>query len=251
MAPKKKKTTVKKTVQKGVLPAKKKSAPKKKVPSKKSGAAPKKKIAAKTASAKVSSERKFSIYTDSKVQKPLHSPGKDMIKVLIRNPYEAYIFWNIMPETYKKAIDFFQKASSEMQLELRLEYSVNGGDKHVRNISLHPLSQNYFCRFLGPVYNLKAYLLVVNEGRSFTLFDSSSVSLPEDKPVDYWDEHWVNPEWIAQGFLVRGRDGKFYLSNSIPKTELESILESKPFGSSDLSGSSGFMGSSGKGGSSR
>jgi hypothetical protein len=251
MAPKKKKTTVKKTVQKGVLPAKKTSAPKKKVSPKKTSSAPKKKTAAKSTSAKVSSENKFSIYTDAKVQKPLYSPGKDMIKVLIRNPYEAYIFWNIMPDTYKKAIDFFQKESTEMQLELRLEYSVNGGDKHVRNISLHPLSQNYFCRFLGPVYNLKAYLMVISEGKSYTLFNSSTVSLPEDKPVDYWDEHWVNPEWIAQGFLVRGRDGRFYLSNSIPASELESILESKPIGSSGLTGSSGFMGSSGKVGSSK
>lgn len=272
MAPKKK-TTAKKIspAPKKKAPLQKKAAAKKKlpierqVPSKKKVAVekntPLKKVAQKTVSkpsasvgnsrsskmnTKRNSSTNYSIYTDTKIQKPLQNPGKDIIKVLIRNSYEAYIFWNILPDTYNKAVDYFSKPTDELELELKLEYSVGNGDKFHRSIRIHPLSQNYFCRFLGPVNYLKAYLLVVNEGKYFTLFDSSHVSLPREKPADFWDEDWLNPEWIEKGYLIKGRDGKYYLSERVSSGELTIIQEGKLI----PMGSSGFMGSS-NGGSSQ
>lgn len=179
---------------------------------------------------------KFSIYLDEKIQQPLRTPGKDIIKILTRNPYEAYIFWNVLPGTYDKALQFFQQESTHVGLEILLEYSLPDGNQHSQRISVHPLSQNYFCRFLGHVSHLKVSLFAVSVDRSYMLFNSSPVDLPEDKPSNEWDEAWIHPEWLAQGFFTKGEDGKYRLREGI---SMESMPNEK------FQGSSGFVGSSG------
>lgn len=267
MVPKKKKTAVKKSSPKkkaiSASPQKKETLETKVKDTKSSKAdaleltqnksgVPKKKHGSDENSTLSSSD--FSIYTDENLQKPLRSPGKDVIKVLTRNPYEAYIFWNIMPSTYQNAIDYFQKESTQVGLEICLEYTLPDGSRNNQRVSIHPLSQNYFCRFLGPVSHLKVSLYAVSDGNSFLIFDSSAVSLPEDKPADVWDEEWIHPDWISKGYLRKSEDGRYYLAKGIQVQELvESTIPqgaSGFLGSSGLGGSSGMMGSSGRMGSS-
>jgi hypothetical protein len=248
MAPKKKKTTSSSPPKKKI--ATKKSAVKKtlakKTVKKKTARAKvvKKKAVKKTVKkALVSKEISFSVYTDESLQMPLKHPKKDIIKILSRNPWEAYIFWNLMPVTFQKALDYFQRESSTVGLELALEYHSMDGKIHVQRVSIHPLSQNYYCRFPGAVSNFKATLYAVSGGRSYLLFDTNPIDLPEDKPSEIWDEEWVHPEWVKTGILVRGKDGKYRLAQGHFSSELEGGLIQSD-------GSSGFMGSSGRVGSS-
>jgi hypothetical protein len=181
------------------------------------------------------------IYENPDFQKPLNYPPHDLIKILTRNPLEAYIFWNILPGTFQKCLDFFQSQAEHIQLEIHLEYNSLEGDKQTRIIQIHPLSTNYYCQFPHPVNHLKAALFAVQNGRTYLLFHSAQVSLPSEKVSMVWDENWAHPEWIEKGYLIKGADGKYYLKEGF---QPENFVESYFDGSSGLLTSSRALGSS-------
>jgi len=220
----------------GSVPSpKKKSSAKKKIRSKESTT--KSPVSARSEADRKELNRGFAIYTDQELQRPLQPPNKDIIKILTRNPFEVFIFWNILPSTFQRSIDFFNVEKERIGLELVLEYNTEAGNPVVQKIAIHPLSQNYFCRFLNPVLNLRVTLYAVSGGRYFLLFNSGSVDLPSNKPSTVWDEEWIHPEWIEKGYLVRNAEGRYVLAEGV------SIPESLPLGSSGFFGSS--AGSSG------
>ncbi len=182
------------------------------------------------------------IYENPDFQKPLSYPPHDLIKILTRNPLEAYIFWNILPGTFQKCLDYFQSQAEHIQLEIHLEYNSLEGDKQTRIIQIHPLSTNYYCQFPHPVNHLKAALFAMQNGRSYLLFHSAQVSLPAASVSMVWDENWAHPEWIEKGYLLKGADGRYYLKEGV---QLENIVESYFDGSSGLLTSSRALGSSG------
>lgn len=230
MVPKKKKTTSSSAPKKKLAAKKvavKKTVPKKVVKKKiAQTTVAKRKVVKKVAKKKLAPKTKpkkssFSIYTEESLQKPLKHPKKDLIKILSRNPWEAYIFWNLMPDTFQRALDYFQKESSTVGLELNLEYMTADGKTHVQKVGIHPLSQNYYCRFQSAVNNFKVTLYAVSDDRGYLLFDTTPIDLPEEKQSEVWDEEWVHPEWVKTGILIRGKDGKYRLAQGDFATNLE------------------------------
>ncbi|WCL50480.1 DUF4912 domain-containing protein [Leptospira sp. GIMC2001] len=167
------------------------------------------------------------IYEDDHLQKPISNPNRDIIKILIRNPHEAFVFWNILPSTYARAVNFFHASEDQIGLKIDIEYLSGQGKKQSQSIQLHPLSQSYLFRFDKPVTHLSANLSAIHEGIGFHLFDCAPVSLPRDESSDVWDEDWVNPEWVRTGILIKGQDGKYRFAMASEQSEIDPVTREK------------------------
>lgn len=174
----------------------------------------------------------FKIYEDEKFQKPLGSPITDIIKILTKNPWEAFIFWNINPDTFQKSLDHFQTSNESVKMEICLDYNDISGVKKSIYIPIHPLSNNYYYKFESPAFNLKALIYANhNEGR-FLLFDSAQVSLPSEKASFQFDEQWINQEWIDSGIIKKDKDGNFIFNSNRSSNKEPILSKTKIIGSS-------------------
>ncbi|MCG9875481.1 MAG: DUF4912 domain-containing protein [Leptospiraceae bacterium] len=177
------------------------------------------------------------IYEDEKFQKPLSYLNFDIIKILTKNPWEAYIFWNINGNTYQKCVDHFQVPSESIQLEICLDYLEENGIKKTRSISIHPLSNNYYCKFENPVANLKALIYANYSDRKYLLFDSAQVSLPMDHASFKFDEQWINQEWVEHGLIAKDANGNIVFQSSPQREQTHASTQKMSFGSSGNSSS--------------
>jgi hypothetical protein len=177
------------------------------------------------------------IYEEESFQKPLSNLNFDIIKILTKNPWEAYIFWNININTYQKCVDHFQVTSENIQLEICLDYSDENGNKKTISIPIHPLSNNYYCKFENPVANLKALIYANYSDRKYLLFDSAQVSLPMDHPSFSFDEQWINQEWIEQGLIAKDANGNFIFQSSPQREQFYASAKNMNLGSSGNSSS--------------
>lgn len=177
------------------------------------------------------------IYEDEKFQKPLSYLNFDIIKILTKNPWEAYIFWNINGNTYQKCVDHFQVSNESIQLEICLDFLDENGIKKTLSIPIHPLSNNYYCKFENPVANLKALIYANYSDRKYLLFDSAQVSLPMDHASFKFDEQWINQEWVEQGLIAKDANGNIIFQSSPQREQTHASTQKMSLGSSGNSSS--------------
>jgi len=118
--------------------------------------------------------------------------GQDRISLLVRDPYWAYAYWEVTPETYELARadlgDQHHGAASILRV-----YDVREGEPVQRyDIQLPPHTSNWYLNLGEPGGNfcVDIGILTLN-GRFYTLARSNSITMPPAGASEIVDEHWM------------------------------------------------------------
>jgi len=179
----------------------KKTAPKKK-------AAAKKKVAVKVEPISVPTNVK--IYEDPRYLRPAHSVDRDLVKILARNPFQAYVFWKIHPEHFKQVMnEFSTQEPSEIQFKLKIDYINQTGKAETSWYDLAPMTRSYFCNFASPVKQLRAYVYANFHGKLKLFLETGDGDLPPGVESFSLDGDWIHPKWIELGWVKQASSGEW------------------------------------------
>ncbi|MDZ4725733.1 MAG: hypothetical protein SH817_06230 [Leptospira sp.] len=160
------------------------------------------------------------IFEDPKFTKPAHSTDRDIVKILARNPLEAFVFWKVHPEHFDQLVkDFSAGHTSEIQLKLKLEYINHAGKPETSWYDLAPMTKSYFCKFPGPVSQMRAYLYANHFGNLKLFLETGDGDLPPGIESYQLDGDWIHPKWIEDGLVVQSKKGEWLFSDSMDHTE--------------------------------
>lgn len=181
------------------------------VPKKK--AAVKKKTASKKATAPVST--KIKIYENEDYLKPAQSTERDLVKILARNPFQAYVFWKIHPAHFEHVMQEFSATNpSEIQFKLKIEYVNQNGKSEVAWYDLAPMTKSYFCNFPSPVKQLRAYVYANFHGKLKLFLETGDGDLPPGVESFSLDGSWIHPNWIEYGWVKQTKLGDWKFTES-------------------------------------
>jgi hypothetical protein len=169
---------------------------------------------------------------------------RDIVKILVRNPIEAFAFWGISSKTFQNVQSLLKTAMEEVFLKLHIKFFDEHSHFRENIITLPPFTDNWLMRFESPPHNLQVEIVALNShGNYHSILTSAQVTLPKNRPSIHVDKIWVSPKWIADGAVTETQSGDWVLSkptglqNSVPAT-------GKFVGV--FTGSSGHLGSSEK-----
>lgn len=165
-------------------------------------------------------ERSLGIYDDTQFTRPASSPSKNLMKVLTRNPYEAFVLWKIDPKYFNQIqSDFGKPPESEIQMKLLLEYVDSEGKQESTWFEIPPLSKHYYCKFSSPKFKIRAKLFA-NRGADLRLaLETGNQDLPPSSESNQLDEQWVHPVWRERGFAKQSKSGSWFYSESWQENE--------------------------------
>ena len=70
----------------------------------------------------------YLIYNDPKFLKPIPPVEKDLVKVLVRNPKEVFVFWNFDPARFiSLPKELGASSMEEVRFKLRIQYKKESG----------------------------------------------------------------------------------------------------------------------------
>lgn len=188
-------------------------------------------------------DEKNGIYKESQMNSLQGYYGRDIIKVLSKNPKEVFIFWGISEESFSTIKSFFQTPLEEIQYKLHVRYLDE--TKHTQFLEVHlpPFTTSYVLKFDSTVKNLRVEVIAFNSsGSTYSLMHSAHVNTPVNRPSPYVHHEWIHPKWIEHGNYIEKQD-ELFLIKAVNYTSGEfSIEESAPIWESTIlfDGSSGF-----------
>ncbi|WP_411822154.1 hypothetical protein [Leptospira sp. 'Mane'] len=176
------------------------------------------------------------IYNDPKFLKPIPPVEKDLVKVLVRNPREAFVFWNFDPKTIGSLPKELGAPSlDQIHFKLRIQYSKETIAKEDW-YDLSAFTSSYYCKWDSPVNEIDASVFAFFGDRSFFCLEAKTGNLPGAFESFQLDEKWIHPNWIEWGWVKQSPSGHFVFSEDYFSTEpLQFSTTSEVFG-----GSSGF-----------
>ncbi|MBM9547762.1 hypothetical protein JWG40_12085 [Leptospira sp. 201903074] len=202
--------------------AKKKSAPKKKssvVTSTESSVSTAAKKAAKKTVQEAAKKKdpitltaspKF-IYNDSKFTKHPEFPQDDLMRVLIRTPREAFVFWKFSPNTLKNLLNDLESPSTDgLHFRLKVEYENIFGSKRTDFYDLAPFTESYYLKFMFPVRDIQTSIFVSYQKKEISALHSSGKDLPGGTESFRLDKEWIHPQWIEMGLVARSAGSEEY-----------------------------------------
>lgn len=205
--------------------AKKKSAPKKK----QSVVSPKEKpvktgakIAAKKTVKKTEplshSTPPVLIYNDSKFTKHPEIPGDDLMRVLIRTPKEAFVFWKFSEKTLKNVLNDLESPSTEgLKFRLKVEYKNIFGSERIEFYDLLPFTESYYLKFMFPVREIQTSILVSFQKKEVSALHTSGKDFPGGSESFRLDKEWIHPHWIEMGLVAKSADSdEYYFKDGDP-----------------------------------
>lgn len=181
------------------------------------------------------------IYEDQTLYKlPTHY-DRDIVKILIRNPLEAFVFWGISSKSLKFIQSYLRCNLEEIFLKLHIKFWDDHKHQHENIIDLPPFTDNWLIRFDTPPHHLKVELVVFNQsGDYIILLHSAFITLPKNRPSYKVDKAWVNPGWVTEGHVSETKEGELVYTGTPESVAVNPVTGEKPL----LGGSSGYMGSS-------
>ncbi len=212
--------------------------------------APKKKVAAKKKTAlqaeKTAVSKKLKIYETEEYLKPAKSMERDLVKILPRNPFQAYVFWKFKPQHFEQVMrDFSAKDPSEIQFKLKIEYQSQNGKMESAWYDLAPMTKSYFCNFPSPVNQLRAYIYAHHFGRLKLFLEAGDGDLPPGVESFSLDGDWIHPKWVEFGWVRKTGSGDWKFSETFDP-EKDGLFDPKNFpGSFDGSSRTSSRASSG------
>ncbi|PJZ45623.1 hypothetical protein [Leptospira brenneri] len=192
----------------------KKSAPKKKKVSvtaaKKTSKAATKKPAKKTEIPSPQKQTK-SIYNDSKFTKHPEFPAEDLIRILIRTPKEAFVFWKFSENTLKKLLKDLDSPSTDgLRFRLKVEYKNIFGSERTEIYDLAPFTESYYLKFMFPVRDIQTSIFVSYHQKEISALHSSGKDLPGGTESFRLDKEWIHPQWISMGLVAKSAGSEEY-----------------------------------------
>lgn len=186
---------------------KKKSAPKKKtsvaLAKKKSVNKAEKKVAEKTSPPPPLTALK-SLYNDSKFTKHPEFPQEDLIRVLVRTPKEAFVFWKFSAKTIKNLLHDLETNSTDgLHFRLKVEYKNIFGSERTDFYDLAPYTESYYLKFMFPVRDIQTSILVSFDKKEISTLHSSGKDLPGGTESFRLDKEWIHPKWIEMGIVAK------------------------------------------------
>jgi|JI8StandDraft_1071087.scaffolds.fasta_scaffold00165_36 hypothetical protein len=181
--------------------------------------APKKKTAAKKKTV-VKVERDLTptvtkIYEDPNYLRPAHSVDRDLVKILARNPFQAYVFWKIHPDHFNHVLkEMGANDPSEIQFKLKVDYINHIGKPETSWYDLAPMTRSYFCNFSSPVKQLRAYLYANYFGNLRLFLETGDGDLPPGVESFSLDGDWIHPRWIELGWVKKTTAGEWKFTDS-------------------------------------
>ncbi|TGN20183.1 hypothetical protein [Leptospira idonii] len=171
------------------------------------------------------------IYSNPKFSQPIPSPDRDMIKVLLRNPNEVFVFWKGNAKHFDSLREELGASSSEeVHFKLKLQYLNLIGSRQEAWYDLKPFTESYYCKFTFPVREIEANLFAVFSGKMKLFLETKSGDLPPGVESLQLDENWIHPTWIETGWVKQNKEGHFYFTdNPVPGEGFSAI---RPVGSS-------------------
>ncbi|MCB1160070.1 MAG: DUF4912 domain-containing protein, partial [Leptospiraceae bacterium] len=163
---------------------------------------------------------------------------RDVVKILVKNPTEAYCFWSMSKITLDKIQKSLNSKLEEVALKLNVSYEKKGTSVE-EVIDLPPFTNNWTLNFDASPKNLQVQLLVFNKrGEHLILLNSAIISLPEPRPSDIIDSDWTNSEWDTPSTETTTSEEPAKTSQNAEE-KVEQVKKGGIIG-----GSSGFIGSS-------
>ncbi|WP_083930026.1 hypothetical protein [Leptospira yanagawae] len=151
------------------------------------------------------------IYNDSKFTKHPTYPTNDLVKVLVRSPKEAFVFWKFSPTTLEKITnDLDVPSTNRLKFRLKVEYQNVFGSDRVEWYDLPPFTESYYLKFMFPVRNVQCKLYVSNGTKEIPSLHATGKDLPQGTESFRLDKEWIHPKWVEDGLVVESPGGKFY-----------------------------------------
>lgn len=167
------------------------------------------------------------IYQDTKLELLPDFYDRDILKVLIRNPREAFAFWAVSTETLKNMMTELKATQEEIHYKLIVQY--NREDKHLVEfeVLLEPFTSTYLIKFQERIHNLKVeFSGFTKNGEYFVLFHSSILTLPPNQPSNKVSKEWLNPNWYHELGLVEESSGEPIAQNKFEEIWKEQNVSS-------------------------
>ncbi len=178
----------------------------------------------------------FQIYNAPGLQSHPSRPPRDLVKVFIRNPLEAYVYWEIAEASFQIVLDDFGNPEKhEIQLKLKLAYLTPNGKEKEEWYDVHPLSNSYYCKLHSPAKSVRAEVYASYKGKVRLFLETKGGDLPTGLETRELDPEWIHPEWVRMGLVKQVKDGGYVLTDEFftwREAELGENPSFQPFGSS-------------------
>ncbi len=179
----------------------------------------------------------FKVFEDPTFLKPAQSMDRDLVKILARNPFQAYVFWKVHPGHFDRIRREFDATSeADIQLKLKLEYFNQNGKQEESWYDLAPMTKSYFCNFSAPVSRIRAFVYANYHGRLRLFLETADGDLPPGVESFHLDKEWIHPKWIEFGWVKEDKKGHWHFTDSYD-SQGKSFFDEELF-------SAGFDGSS-------
>ncbi len=191
-------------------------------------------------------EKEVGIYHEPQINSLLGYYGRDIIKVLSKNPKEIFVFWGISEDSFSKIKSHFNSNLEDIHYKLLVRYSTEDKQKNVLEIYLPPFTTAYVIKFEYPVKNLRVEIIAINSsGTVYALMQSAHINMPINKPSQYVHQDWIHPEWVREGYIEKDRENfilKSFINNPIIREGIPPEIEFLPVWESTVifDGSSGL-----------
>ncbi|TGM03854.1 hypothetical protein [Leptospira jelokensis] len=151
------------------------------------------------------------IYNDSKFTKHPTYPTNDLVKVLVRSPKEAFVFWKFSPATLERVRNELDVPSTNsLTFRLKVEYQNVFGSDRVEWYDLPPFTESYYLKFMFPVRNVQCMIFVSNGVKEIPSLHATGKDLPQGTESFRLDKEWIHPQWIQEGLVTESPGGEFY-----------------------------------------
>jgi len=159
-------------------------------------------------------DRAFLVYNAPGMQSHPDREPRDLLKVLVRNPKEVLVFWEISQQSFQRVLQGLGGSQpQEIGLKLLLKYKHSQGEGQDW-YDLHPLSNAYYAKFLEPVSAVRAEVFVTHKGKISLFMETQGGDLPPRGPAKLLDPQWIHPIWRKEGQIQVLADGSAVLEKT-------------------------------------
>ncbi|XDD45191.1 hypothetical protein AB3N60_10730 [Leptospira sp. WS39.C2] len=157
------------------------------------------------------------IYNDSNFTKHPNYPTEDLLKVLIRSPKEAFVFWKFSKHSLDQIAKELKTPNTDgLTFRLKVEYQNVFGSDRVEWYELLPFTESYYLKFMFPVRMLECSIFVSFQEKEIPSLHTRGKDLPQGTESFRLDKEWIHPKWIEEGLVSQSSSGEYYFLEENP-----------------------------------
>lgn len=149
---------------------------------------------------------------------------RDLLKVLVRNPYEIYFLWEYSQKTLQKIQNYQNQFNTPPKCILKVFFKERGIRK-TSELELPPFSHSYYLRFASPVKEVRGEILYSFRDIVIPIFESAQGFVPSASESFEIHPEWIHPVWtVSNEIQFVESENQYVLS---PKDWQESLADSQ------------------------